>query len=408
MGWEGRLRNAIPHYMLTPYLRRLLCLMAFLAAPLAFAHPIPDVPVRFAFEEGGAFHLQVEVDPRCFDGDPEIAPSLLNSALKALPEDEKAAMLAQAKDFAARSVEFTFVPSGVFTPEFTFEFTTHNAQPLTKDDDIVVMTGNWRSTVPAGSTGYRIHAKPEGKLSVLFLNRLRGKEVDRMNVLFPKETSFLLDLVGKSHELPPEPASGTSSASQNGTQAQTPVGTAAWVKKGFLHVVPKGLSTILFVVALFLLGRALGTLVPQVLAFMGAHSLALWMDTMGWLHVPASIAQPAIAVGIVVLALANIFQTRCTLLRLALVLGFGLFHGFGFAEVFAASEVPAEALSGSLVGFNVGLEAGVCVVVIAALIATFWAGSAKVFRWVLTIPGSLVIAVLALWTLATKMGWIGA
>ena len=392
--------------MLTLPLRYLLCLMALLAAPLAFAHPIPDVPVRFAFEEGGACSIQVEVDPRCFDGDPEIAPSLLNSALKALPEAEKQAMLAQAKVFVARSVEFTFVPSGVFTPEFAFEFTTHNAQPLTKEDDVVVMTGNWRSTVPAGSTGYRIHAKPEGKLSVLFLNRLRGKEVDRMMVLFPKETSFLLDLVGNSHELPPAAADGGAGTSQKeGTKS---AGVSEFVKKGFLHVVPKGLSTILFVLALFLLGRGLGTLVPQVLAFIVAHSLGLWLDAMSWLHVPASIAQPGIAAGIVVLALANIFQTRCTFLRLVLVLGFGLFHGFGFAEVFAGSEVPAETLAGSLVGFNVGLEAGVFLVVIAALMVTFWAGSAKVFRWVLTIPGSLVIVVLGLWTLATRMGWIGS
>ena len=391
--------------MLTLPLRRLLCLMALLASPQAFAHPIPDVPVRASFEEDGAFSIQVEVDPRCFDGDPEIAPSLLHSALKALPEAEKTAMLAQAKVFVANSVEFTFVPSGVFTPDLTFEFTTHNAQPLTKEDDVVVMTGNYRSTVPAGSTGYRIHAKPEGKLSVLFLNRLRGKDVERMMVLFPKETSFLLDLVGHSHELPPAAAEG---AGTEENEVPKPADLSEFVKKGFLHVVPRGLVTILFVCAMFLLGRGWGALLPQVLAFAAAHSLGLWLDAMGWVHVPDSIVQPVIAAGIIVLALANIVQTRCSVWRVALVLGFGLFHGFGFARAFEALDSPAEALVGNLGGFNLGLEAGALAVIAVAFLATFWAQSPKVFRWVLTIPGSLVIALLGLWTLATKMGWIGA
>ena len=71
------------------------------------------------------------------------------------------------------------------------------------------MTGTWQTTVPAGLQGYRIRATPEGKVSVLFLNHLRGEAVERTAVLFPGETSFLLDLVGLSASTPTGPLAGS-------------------------------------------------------------------------------------------------------------------------------------------------------------------------------------------------------
>jgi hypothetical protein len=393
--------------MILSFLRRLPGLCLVLLAARAVAHPIPDVPVRSAFEEGGTCRIQVEVDPRCFDLDPEIAPYLLHSVLKTMPEAERAALLAQAGEFMKRSVDFHFEPSGVFTPEFKFEFTTHNAQPLTKDDDPVVMTGNWSGAVPAGSKGYHLYARPEGKLSVLFLNNLRGKEVSRSMVLFPGEKSFILDLIGNSHELPPQQPPGTTSGAA-GSGGEGAESFAGFLKQGFLQVVARGYDFILFVLAMFLLGRGFKALFPQVAVFVGAHSLGLWMEALHAVHVPASIAQPGVAIGVIVLALANVFQSRCTWWRVALVAVFGLFPGFVLAQSFAALTPDSAVSLPNLLGFHVGVELGLLAIIVVALLVTAWARNARLFRWAVAVPGSVAVAVFGLWAVASRMGWLSA
>ncbi|QIF05273.1 HupE/UreJ family protein [Roseimicrobium sp. ORNL1] len=346
-----------------------------------------------------------------------------------MPEAERAALLAQAATFVKdTTVDFHFEPSGAFTPEFKFEFTTLNAQPLTKDEDPVMMTGNWSGPVPAGSQGYRIVAKPEGKLSVLFLNNLRGKEVSRMMVLFPKEKSFLLDLIGNSHEVPPDTGVITAAASAEGGDAEGVKGQAqavssstsifGFLRLGFLQVVPRGYEFMLFVLAMFLLGRGFKALAPQVLAFVVAHSLALWMDVMGWVHLTPTIVAWGIASGIVVLAVANVFQSQCTFWRLVLVVVFGLFPGFRLAAAFAALGGEAETASAAgsepavqvsaLLGFHAGVELGLLAVLAVALLVTAWARSARLFRWAVAVPGSVVLALFGLWGIANRLGWMAA
>jgi hypothetical protein len=409
-----------------PYLRFVLGLWVLSLCSMAVAHPIPDVPVRSTFPGDGTCGIQVEVDPRSFDLDPEIAPYLLHSALKAMPEAERVGLLSQVAEFVKKTVDFHFEPSGAFTPEFKFEFTTHNAQPLTKDEDPVMMTGNWSGAVPTGSQGYRIAARPEGKLSVLFLNNLRGKEVSRMMVLFPKEKSFVLDLIGNSHELPPETAAAAAATGEGAVavegandQAQAagaPTSILGFLRLGFVQVVPRGYEFMLFVLAMFLMGRGFKALVPQVLAFVVAHSLALWMDVMGWVHLTPTIMQWGIASGIVVLAVANVFQSQCTFWRLILVAVFGLFPGFRLATAFNALAGGAEAATGSeptvqisaLLGFHAGVELGLLAVLAVALLVTAWARSARLFRWAVAVPGSVVLALFGLWGIANRLGWMAA
>ena len=99
-------------------------------------------------------------------------------------------------EFLHRTVGFYFEPQGRVVPEFKFEFTKQEGAPLKNADEVVVLTGSWRTTVPDGMKGYRIRAIAGGKLCVLFLNNLRGKAVERISVLFPGETSYLLDPAG--------------------------------------------------------------------------------------------------------------------------------------------------------------------------------------------------------------------
>jgi hypothetical protein len=189
-----------------PLALSILLAQASLIAP-AIAHPIPDVPVRAAFEAGGACTIQVEVDLRCFDDDPATAPYLLNEFLPAKPEAERNELFGKAAAFVARTVEFYFEPQGRIMPEFQFTFTGKEAAPLLKNDDPVMLTGTWRTTLPTGIRGYRIRSARDHKLSVLFLNQVRGQAVERTQVLFPEESSFLLDLSALSAP-PAKPISG--------------------------------------------------------------------------------------------------------------------------------------------------------------------------------------------------------
>ena len=54
-------------------LGRLMGIHLALAA-IAFAHPIPDIPVRAFFQADGSALFQVEIDTRCFEADPVMAP----------------------------------------------------------------------------------------------------------------------------------------------------------------------------------------------------------------------------------------------------------------------------------------------------------------------------------------------
>lgn len=170
----------------------LLLLQAFVSPSLA--HPLPDVPVRADFAQDGSWTLQVEVDPRCFEEDPNIALSVTNADLALFTPERKEQLKTAARDYLRRVVEIVLDPAAAVSPEFVFEFTTHENVPLKAPEDIVVLTGTWKTQVPEGTTGYSIKALPAGELSVLYHNTALGKKLDRFQILFPGETSYVLDL----------------------------------------------------------------------------------------------------------------------------------------------------------------------------------------------------------------------
>ena len=372
-------------------------LVAIFVTRAASAHPIPDVPVRSFFEAGGACKIVVEVDPRCFTSDPDTAPSLLYKDFRAKSAAEKDALRETARTYVARTIEFIFEPLGRIAPEFTFAWTSHAAAALAGDEDVVVLTGAWQTTVPGGLQGYRIRATPEGKVSVLFLNHLGGVAVERTAVLFPGETSFLLDLTGQ--------------AATSAGRAAGSVGVAGgrwetfgdFFTQGFLHVLPKGLDHILFVLGLFLLSRAWRPLLLQVTTFTVAHTITLGLATFGWVQVTPRIVEPVIAFSLVFVAMENILRPRYSAWRLMVVFLFGLVHGLGFASALRELELPVKALLLGLLGFNVGVEGGQLSVVALAGLATVWLRNPVYYRRFVVIPGSAAIAVMGLWWTVTRV-----
>lgn len=132
-----------------------------------------------------------------------------------------------------------------------------------------------------------------------------------------------------------------------------------------------------------------------VTAFTVAHSVTLSVAALGLLALPSRLVESVIALSVALAALNNL---RPVVLgrRWAVAFGFGLVHGFGFASVLADLGLPREALLVSLVGFNLGVEAGQLAIVALFLPAAFFARGHWAYRRVVFAGGSAAIAVLAL------------
>ncbi len=167
-----------------------------------------------------------------------------------------------------------------------------------------------------------------------------------------------------------------------------------YVGIGFEHIVPKGLDHILFVLGLFFFSLSLRPLLYQVTAFTVAHTVTLALAVLGYVQLPASIVEPLIAASIVYVAVENILLTRYRPWRTAVVFGFGLLHGLGFASVLGDIGLdPARFITG-LIGFNIGVELGQLAVIAAAFLTVgLWFGNRQWYRPVIAIPVSTAIAV---------------
>jgi hypothetical protein len=164
---------------------------------------------------------------------------------------------------------------------------------------------------------------------------------------------------------------------------------------GFEHIVPKGLDHILFVLGLFFFSLKLRPLLYQVSAFTVAHTVSLALAILGYVQISAAIVEPLIAASIVYVAVENILMTRYRPWRTAVVFGFGLLHGLGFASVLGDIGLnPARFITG-LIGFNIGVELGQLTVIVAAFFSVgYWFGKADWYRSVIAVPASTAIAII--------------
>ena len=140
-----------------------------------------------------------------------------------------------------------------------------------------------------------------------------------------------------------------------------------------LHHIAIGPDHILFVLGLLLLGGPLRNLLRVVTAFTLAHSLTLSLAALGLVRVPSRVVEPVIALSIVLVAIETLrSRGRARDLRAPLAFAFGLVHGFGFASVLAEFGLPRESLGWALAGFNLGVELGQAVLVLAVAPALAW------------------------------------
>jgi hypothetical protein len=174
---------------------------------------------------------------------------------------------------------------------------------------------------------------------------------------------------------------------------------ARFVRLGFFHILD-GTDHLLFLLCLVIPFRRFRPLILVVTAFTIAHSITLISSAYdiapdsSWFP---PLVETLIAVSIVYMALENILGSARASRRWMVAFGFGLVHGFGFS--FALRETLQFAgshLLASLLAFNVGVELGQLLVLLAIVPALH-----ALFRYVVAERMGVII----LSALVAHTGW---
>jgi len=142
---------------------------------------------------------------------------------------------------------------------------------------------------------------------------------------------------------------------------------------GIEHILG-GVDHLLFVFALLLIVTNWRRLVGTITAFTLAHSITLAAATLGYVHVAQAPVEAVIALSILFLA-TEIIHNRQGRPGMAkrfpwlVAFIFGLLHGFGFAGALAEIGLPEQSIPLALLFFNVGVELGQLLFVLAVVAA---------------------------------------
>jgi hypothetical protein len=145
-----------------------------------------------------------------------------------------------------------------------------------------------------------------------------------------------------------------------------------FLKEGIWHIW-SGYDHILFLLALLLPGvlrrreggwqpvadrrSAFVNVLKVVTAFTVAHSITLSLAVLGYVHLPGRLVESAIAASVVVAAFNNLVPLLPEGVWMV-AFGFGLLHGFGFANALRDLGLQHGQLALTLFGFNLGVEIG--------------------------------------------------
>ena len=386
-----------------------------LLSPFLHGHPIPDIPVVGKFNSDGNCSIYIEIDTRSFAEDPEQVPFLISSDFKKLSDSNKTDLILQAKRMVADALQIRFGNNDWYLPEFKFNFVERDGKDLS-EENIIFLQGKYDVSLDSNASFYQIRSQVSAPYDLVFTNQINGKPQRRVNVLFPDEESFKLDLTfidGKPiAQKKVEQNSG--STAENVTQVSDSIAKNSSVKRredarstfysfarqGFVHVLPLGLDHILFVLGLFFLSRKWKPILYQVSVFTVAHTITLGLATLELISAPSNVVEPIIAASIAVVALENIFFPNYRHSRLFIVFFFGLIHGLGFAGALSAFDLDPASLVIGLLGFNIGVEFGQLAVIAIVFTLTLWLKDEAKYRKLAVIPCSILIALMGIyWTI---------
>jgi hypothetical protein len=140
-------------------------------------------------------------------------------------------------------------------------------------------------------------------------------------------------------------------------------------RMGTIHIL-EGFDHLLFLLTLLLIVAGIWPLLKTVTAFTVAHSLTLGLATLGVVHVPQAPTEAVISLSIVLLAV-EVVRKYAGVLTLSerypwlIAFTFGLVHGVGFAGALSEIGVPQNEVPLALLMFNVGVETGQVMFVVA-------------------------------------------
>ncbi len=186
----------------------------------------------------------------------------------------------------------------------------------------------------------------------------------------------------------------------------------AFVRQGVWHIWI-GFDHILFLIALLLPSvllhdhdgwrvtpsflTALGNVLKIVTSFTVAHSLTLGLATLGLVKLPSRFVESAIAASVILAAVHNLFPLWKSKGWLV-AFGFGLIHGFGFANVLAELGLRERTLAVALVGFNAGVELGQIAIVVIFLPFAYCLGRSWLYEaFALKLGSALIVLTASVW-----------
>ncbi len=177
---------------------------------------------------------------------------------------------------------------------------------------------------------------------------------------------------------------------------------ARFVRLGFEHILPEGVDHMLFVIGLVLgAPRRFRYVLLSLTLFTLAHTVTLALGNLTSLRVSAHWVEPLIALSICCVGVGNLLRARQGVVgtshgRHALVFGFGLIHGMGFANALTDLAFDPRQLWLTLFSFNLGVELGQLAVVALLLAALHWIRSPRHLQSYVIFPGSAAIALVGL------------
>jgi hydrogenase/urease accessory protein HupE len=299
------------------------------AAP-ASTHPAPFSYVDLVVRERG---LEVTVVAHVFDAAHELGlepPSLLlDPALLAARGEDVASLLEGRFELTAEGRRLACRPSAAAT--------------IVAAPSAVRVAFSCATAGPAGLVQVRAVLFPYDPAHQTFLN------------VYERDALQSQAILDRDH-----PTSEYFAGTRQGAFAVA----ARFLPAGVHHILI-GPDHLLFLVGLLLLGGSLRQLALVVTAFTLAHSLTLSLAVLGVLSTPARIVEPAIALSIVYVGADNLLVKSGRDMRPWIALVFGLVHGLGFASVLREMQLPRRALGWSLFSFNLGVEIGQLLVVLA-------------------------------------------
>jgi hypothetical protein len=196
-------------------------------------------------------------------------------------------------------------------------------------------------------------------------------------------------------------------------------GFAAMFRLGGRHIA-EGTDHLLFLLALILPaplvaagGRwggyaggstALRRIVKVVTAFTVGHSVTLLLGALGWVRLPGTVVESAIALSILVSAvhaLVPVFRGR----ELFIAGGFGLVHGLAFAATLREFGFDPLTMVSSVLGFNLGIEAFQLLVILAVMPCLLLLARSRVYGPFRIAGASLTGVAAVAWFAERAFGW---